>query len=126
MIGYSRRTDISLGSCCFSINLDLDFAKKTRDFKFDHQRKFEENVRELVGYKYVRTTFLDDTLFLRSFSVEGNCACMGVCGGILDRNWDNERVITYNGHNIDSKEQAYDIMTVFSYWVDTAEIFLMG
>lgn len=121
IMGWSRRSDISLGSCVFSIELDARFAEKARKFYFEKQHRFEKHIREIVGYKYARATFLSDTAFLRSMAVEGNCACLGVSGNLLDSDWSRERVITYSGHNVDSKAQAFDLLTIFTYWVDVVE-----
>lgn len=121
IIGWSRRSDISLGSCVFSIELDARFAEKARNFHFEKQQEFEKRVREIVGYKYARATFLDDTAFLRSMAVEGNCACLGVSGNLLDSDWSDGKIIIYNGHNVDSKAQAFDLLTIFTYWVDIIE-----
>lgn len=121
LIGWSRRNDIDLGSCVFSIEFDARFAEKARNFHFGKQQEFEKRVREIVGYKYACATFLSDTLFLRSMAIEGNCACLGVSGNILDSDWSNNDVITYNGHNVDSKAQAFDLLTIFTYWVDIVE-----
>jgi hypothetical protein len=121
IIGWSRRKDIDLGSCVFSIELDARFAEKARNFHFENQHIFEERIREIVGYKYARATFLNNTGFLRSMSVEGNCACLGVSGNLLDSDWSDRDVIVYNGHNVDSKAQAFDLLTIFTYWVDIAE-----
>lgn len=121
LIGWSRRNDIDLGSCVFSIELDARFAEKARNFHFENQHIFEERIREIIGYKYARATFLNDTAFLRSMSVEGNCACLGVSGNLLDSDWSGRDVIVYNGHNVDSKAQAFDLLTIFTYWVDIVE-----
>ncbi|MFA6973190.1 MAG: hypothetical protein WC238_00425 [Parcubacteria group bacterium] len=121
LIGWSRRNDIDLGSCVFSIELDARFAEKARNFHFENQHIFEERIREIIGYKYARATFLNDTAFLRSMSVEGNCACLGVSGNLLDADWSGRDVIVYNGHNVDSKAQAFDLLTIFTYWVDIVE-----
>jgi hypothetical protein len=118
IFGWSRRGDIDLGSCVFSIELDARFAEKARKFSFEKQRAFENLVRDNVGYKYARAAFLADTAFLRSMEVEGNCACLGVSGDILDSDWSKLEVIKYEGHNVDSKEQAYDLLTIFTYWID--------
>jgi len=121
IMGWSRRNDITFGSCVFSIELDARFAEKARNFRFEKQHRFEEHTREIVGYKYARATFLNDTLFLRSMAVEGNCACLGVDGSILDSDWSSGKFITYYGHNVDSKIQAFDLLTIFTYWVDIVE-----
>ena len=121
IMGWSRRSDITLGSCVFSIELDARFAEKARNFHFENQRRFEEHIREIVGYKYARATFLNDTLFLMSMAVEGNCACLGVGGSILDSDWSGREVISYSGHNVDSKTQALDLLTIFTCWVDVVE-----
>jgi len=121
IVGWSRRDDVGLGSCVFSIELDARFAEKARNLKFEKQRFFEERIREIIGYKYARATFLNDTAFLRSMAVEGNCACLGVSGNLLDSDWTGREVITYNGHNVDSKAQAFDLLTIFTYWVDIVE-----
>ena len=42
-------------------------------------------------------------------------------GSLLDSDWSNLDVITYNGHNVDSKAQAFDLLTIFTYWVDIVE-----
>lgn len=121
IMGWSRRSDIILGSCVFSVELDARFAEKARNFHFENQHRFEEHIREIIGYKYARATFFDDTDFLRSMTVEGNCACLGVSGNILDSDWSSRDVITYNGHNVDGKAQAFDLLTIFTYWVDIVE-----
>jgi|GEM_PF-1152911 len=118
ILGWFRRSDISLGSCVFSIELDARFAEKARKFTFENQRAFENLIRENVGYEYVRATFLGNTAFLGSMSVEGNCACLGVSGDILDSDWSKLEIIKYEGHNVDSKAQAYDLLTIFTHWVD--------
>lgn len=112
VVGWSRsKHSIIMGACCFSIELDARFAERTRKFHFtdENQSRFVELIRELTGYKYARATFLDNTGFLRSMAVEGNCACLGVGGSILDTDWSHKRVIEYSGHNVDSKSQAYDL-----------------
>jgi len=121
IIGLSRRSDITFGSCVFSIELDARFAEKARNFHFEGQRIFEEDVREIIGYKYARATFLDDTAFLRSMAVEGDCACLGVDGNILSADWSKKKTITFNGHNVDSKAQAFDLLTIFTHWVDVVD-----
>lgn len=121
ILGWSCRNDINFGSCVFSIELDARFAEKARNFHFENQHRFEEQIREIIKYKHARATFLDDTAFLRSMAVEGDCACLGVGGDILDADWSGRDVITYNGHNIDSKTQAFDLLTIFTYWVDIVE-----
>ena len=121
IVGWSRRNDIALGSCVFSIELDARFAEKARNFHFENQYIFEERIREIIGYKHARATFFNDTAFLRSMAVEGNCACLGISGTILDSDWGDRDVIGYNGHNVDSKTQAFDLLTIFTYWVDIVE-----
>ncbi len=120
-MGWSRRNDITMSSCIFSIELDARFAEKARNFHFEKQRRFEKHIREIVGYKYARATFLNETAFLSSMAVEGDCACLSVDGGILDSDWSYMDSITYHGHNVDSKAQAFDLLTIFIYWVDVVE-----
>lgn len=124
ILGWSRRADLSLGACLFSVELDARFAEKARAFTFVHQQRFVERVRELTGDKYARVTFLEDTGFLRSMAVEGNCCCLGMNGGLIDSDWGRLETIRYDGHNIDSKTQAYDLLTIFNFWVDTMEAFV--
>jgi len=121
ILGWSRRSDISLGSCVFSIELDARFAEKARKFHFENQRIFEGMIREMIGYEYARATFLDDSVFLRSMSVEGNCACLGVSGDILDSDWSKMETIKYEGHNVDSREQAFDLLAIFTCWIEFVE-----
>ncbi|MEI8343734.1 MAG: hypothetical protein WCF93_02150 [Candidatus Moraniibacteriota bacterium] len=124
--GWSRRVDISMGACVFSVELDASFAEKTRELKlsYEQQSKFEQYIREIIEYEHARVSFWNDTAFLRSMAVQGNCACLGVEGMILERDWGGFDFITYNGHNVDSKIQAYDLLTVFSSWVETVEALL--
>jgi hypothetical protein len=56
-------------------------------------------------------------------SVAGDCACLGVSGTILERDWVQEEVIEYTSHNVDTRQQAYDLLAVFTYWVETVEAF---
>lgn len=121
IMGWSRRSDITMGSCVFSIKLDARFAEKARNFHFEKQHRFEEQIREIVGYKYARATFLNDTAFLSSMAVEGDCACLGVDGRILDLDWSHDDFIEYHGHNVDSKAQAFNLLTIFIHWVDVIE-----
>jgi hypothetical protein len=121
LIGWSRRNDIDLGSCVFSIELDARFAEKARNFHFEKQDIFNEHIRRMIRYEYARATFFDNTAFLRSMSVEGNCACLGMSGNLLDSDWSSMDVIVYNGHNVDSKAQAFDLLTIFTYWVNIVE-----
>ena len=79
----------------------------------------------MVDYEYATATFLDDTMFLRTMSVEGNCACLGVSGTMIRADWSNESTIGYNGHNVDNKIQAFDLFSIFSYWVDIVEAHLV-
>lgn len=127
IVGWSRRADTNFGSCCFSIELDANFAQQARELKFtdEQQRKFEEMIREMIGYKYAKATFLDDTAFLRSMAVEGNCACLGVSGTTIDANWSDEGSVSYNGHNVDSKSQAFDLLSIFSFWIEIVEAHLV-
>lgn len=78
-------------------------------------------VREIVGNKHARVAFLRDTAFLRSMAVEGDCACLGVSGTLIDTDWSNKDIITYGGHNIDNKTQAFDLLTIFTFWIDIIE-----
>jgi hypothetical protein len=121
--GWSKWPNVDMGAYVFSINLDPTFADMTRKFQFRYQDRFEERIREMVGYKYARATFLEGTGFLRSMSVEGNCACLGVSGNILNQDWSKERFIQYNGHNVDSKGQAYDLLSIFTMWIETMQAF---
>ena len=123
IMGLERRKDLMLGSCVFSIALNLDFAKQARQTKVDgqFQRKFQDIAREMVDYKSARVNFLGDTALLRTFSVEGNCACMGFAGSVIDGDWNCLSYLEYHGHNIDGKHQAYDLLTIFTYWADTVE-----
>lgn len=121
ILGWSKRRDISLSSCCFSIQLDARFAEKARNLRFEKQDIFNKRICEIVEYKYARAIFWNDTAFLRSMSVKGNCACLGMSGSLLDSDWSDRDVITYSGHNVDSKEQAFDLLTIFTYWVDIVE-----
>lgn len=121
LIGWSRRSDVDFGNCVFSIELDARFAEKARNFHFENQHIFEERIREIIGYKYARATFLNDTAFLRSMAVEDNWACLNVSGNLLDSDWTGREIITYNGHNVDRKAQAFDLLTIFTYWVDIVE-----
>src|ERR1039457_1974244 len=98
VVGWKRRKDISLESCCFSIELDARFAEKAIKMSFEHQRRFEELIRERVGYKYARATFLDGTAFLQSMAVEGDCACLSMQGNLLEADWSDKDTISYNGH----------------------------
>lgn len=122
--GWSQRRDISIGSCVFSVELDARFAEKARNFHFENQRRFEEHIREIIGYSYARATFLDETFFLRSMAVEGNCACLGVSGDVLDSDWSGVDIITYHGHNVDCKAQAFDLLTIFTSWIEVVEAFV--
>lgn len=119
--GWFQRRDTIIGGCALSINLDARFAEKARKFRFKNQYKFKEHIRELVGNQYALATFIEDTLFLRSMAVEGNSACLGVSNDVLDSDWSKEKIITYSGHNVDTKAQAYDLLTIFTDWVDTVE-----
>ena len=126
IVSWSRRAITNLGSCCFSIELDTNFAKQARELKFtnEQQRKFQEMIQELVDYKYAKTTFLDDTAFLRSMAVEGNCACLGVSGTTINAHWGDEGSISYHGHNVDNKTQAFDLLSIFCFWIEIVEAHL--
>ena len=119
--GWSCRNDIDLGSCVFSIELDARFAEKARNFHFEKQHIFNEHIRRMIRYEYARATFFDDTAFLRSMSVEGNCACFSMSGNLLNSDWSGLDIIEYNGHNVDNKVQAFDLLTIFTYWIDIVE-----
>jgi hypothetical protein len=121
LVGWSKRKDSMLGACTFTVKLDARFAEKARRLKFANEQRFEERIRALVDYKYARATFLDGTCFLRSMSVEGNCACLGMSGNLIDADWTDMDVICYDGHNVDSKAQAYDLLAIFNYWVETVD-----
>ncbi len=110
-----------MSSCIFSIELDTRFAQKARNLHFEGQGIFERHIRDIIGYKYAQAIFLDETAFLRSMSVEGNCACLGVSGNVLESDWTDGDVIIYNGHNIDNEKQAFNLLAIFTQWVEVVE-----
>lgn len=74
--------------------------------------------------EYARATFFNDTAFLGSMSVEGDCACLGVSGDVLDSDWSKMETIKYEGHNVDSKAQAFDLLAIFVCWVECVDAFM--
>lgn len=118
--GWAKRTDIALGSCCFSVMLDARFAERARAKKLssEQQHRILSMAREIIGYNLARVSFFEDTALVQSVSVEGDCACLGVSGRDMDDNWSQMTAICYGGHNIDSREQAYDLLAIFLLWID--------
>lgn len=123
IVGLERRRDLVLGACTFSIALDIDFAKRARKFipRGDFHWKFKTIVRNMVDCDGAQIDFLDDTAFLSRFSLQGSRACMGIPGNVIGCDWDRISYMTYYGHSIDSKHHAYDLLTIFTYWVDVVE-----
>ncbi len=125
LVGFNKiHRDIS-GSCVFSIQLDSNFARKCREYKLSETiyRTLIKNAREILKDNDVRLSFFEDSLLISSISVSGDCCCLGIDG----RNHDFDKwrdMIEYGGHNIDSKSQAYDLVSLFNYWLDSAEVIL--
>jgi hypothetical protein len=42
----------------------------------------------------------------------------------LDSDWSRMETIKYEGHNVDSKAQAFDLLTIFTYWIEFIESFM--
>jgi hypothetical protein len=61
--GWSKRIGGGLSACNFSILLDGRFAEAARSTEFEHQDKFQENIRRLIGYEHAGVMFLRDTFF---------------------------------------------------------------
>jgi hypothetical protein len=120
--GFSRRYDISMGSCIFCIELDAEFAKACLNFKItsEQSKRLLDGSRLMLQDKNIRMSFLNDSFLLSSFSVSGDCCCLGIDGNEQNpEHW--YKNIEYHGHNIDSRNQAYDLLSIFCHWVDVAE-----
>lgn len=112
--------------CDFSIELCSGFAQKTVRLKTsdENQRHVQGVVQKMVGYKYARANFWEDTCFISSFSVQGDCCCLGVSGSELPRinaPFPQHKTITYNSHNVDTRNQAFDLLSAFVFWIETAQ-----
>ena len=121
--GWSQRKDIMTHACAFAIYLDARFAEKAKGLLWDHERQVlvRARIREIVGYEYAQVNFWGNTAFLANMSVQGNYACLGVDGMLLEQDWSHEKRITYHTHNVDTKSQAFDLLTIFTSWIDMVE-----
>jgi hypothetical protein len=113
-----------LGACGFLIELDARFAQKARSMTFPYQQRFVDLARERTGDSQARSTFYGDSGLLRSMAVKGDCACLGISGQDLEANWTMKDSILYSSHNVDTKIQAYDLLTIFTYWIESVELFM--
>jgi hypothetical protein len=126
LVGWGYTKD-SMAHTLFEIQLDAGFAKHVLNTKptmdvEKFQRRFIEICRETID-KYTTVTFFDNSMLLRTFSVSGNCCCMGISGTELDPEHWREN-IAYSGHNNDTIDQAFRLLWVFTVWLEYAEAFL--
>lgn len=66
--------------------------------------------------------FHEDTLMLKSLSVGGNCACLGIDGNALSDMREGQAV-RYHPHNIDSAEQSSVALSAWLLWFNAAICF---
>jgi len=66
--------------------------------------------------------FHEDTLMLKSLSVGGNCACLGIDGNALSDMREGQSV-RYHPHNIDSAEQSAAALSAWLLWFNGAIAF---
>lgn len=130
--GLQRRSR-GFHACGFAIYLDPGFARAAINHRLGHdmQARLIDQVRDLIGYEYARVVFHEDTAFIRSLSVEGDCACLGIDGMLFEGligegGWDGVRKVDFHTHNVDTRQQAFDLLSVFTYWVDLVEALAEG
>ena len=123
-----------LGGYGFGVYLDIDFARCVRNFVPDDvdfvQNKFQEHGKDWIIRKVFKNEgeflrnpyyFVEDSLFIQSVNVPGNACDLGVDWGqieYLSRENSLSRCLNYSPHNVDSRAQAYCLMSLFTKWVD--------
>lgn len=132
--GLIPRADISLGRYGFGIHLDSKFAKRTLDkremsrtqerisqnFKTDIlERLFPKDKKWLLPPFH----FVEDSLLVQSIHVPGDACDLGIDWSDIDelKREQPYRTLTYGPHNVDSMQQAYGLLTLFTEWINIAE-----
>lgn len=127
LVGFQRRKKQNYHACGFVIYLDPILAQRAFNHKMNDttRRLFIQKIQEVVGYVYTQVIFYEDTAFIRSLSVEGDCACLGIDGSSFSRmaetKFKGERFIDFHTHNVDTKAQAFDLLAAFSFWAETVD-----
>lgn len=68
-----------------------------------------------------RISFLEGTCLLTSWSVTGNCTCMGMDGNTKESihgSGLSRGYVEYNPHNVDTRDQAYCLLSIFLLWIE--------
>jgi len=125
--------DTGLGQYGFCVYLDRDFASQTLDKKIDSkvQEDFQKRTKEMIVKKvfsdeYILPPFMfvEDSLLVQSFHVPGNASDLGVDWNTIHSLKKDDcfrNYLEYSPHNVDSMNQAFTLLSLFTYWVDCAE-----
>ncbi len=133
-----------MGMWGFDINLDPSFALKARKAKMEE--KLYDNLQRMavitttnfklddhfgVSIKPNPYHFTEGSLLLQFVEVPGNACDLGIYNGkreLLD-NWkmnDNKNPysVNYIPHNVDTKDQAYCLLSLWIHWANTINLIL--
>lgn len=122
-----------MGSHGFCVRLSSETVNRMYKAKLkpEHYKRFQEMAGAIAigaglsrDLYETRVTFVDDTCLLRSWSVTGNCTCMGMDGNtqttLKDGNLSRDYV-DYGPHNVDSYTQSYCLLSIFLLWIEYAD-----
>ena len=140
-----------MGGWGFCALLDCEFAMRARDTKikeFTYRRLQEaggiiisrvglDNMGKVKPYR-----FMDESLLLHFAQVPGNACDLGIGhmfqGNFEEGDWEAHKAfytqmieageelgaISYDPHNVDTKDQAYALLSLWVHWANTANILL--
>ena len=78
-----------------------------------------QHISESVPKSHLgQALFYEDTAFLRSLTVGGQCACLGIDGGAIS--YLGTEAVRYHPHNIDSAEQSAVALSAWLVWFNLA------
>lgn len=137
--GFSIRTDLIGSAFNFATGLVRDFALKAYNTKlpfgmFERLNDDAKNTIKSLGEKskYIKNPygFAEDkngnlTTLLRWCCVPGDACELGIDGFDFDCIRDgrfNHKMLIYEPHNIDSRTQAYSLLSIWLNWADVAYV----
>lgn len=135
-----------LGCWGFSTELNPDFARKARETKLtkEFNDRMQNNGKNIIKLFfnientediYSPYNFMENSFLLHYVQVPGDACDLGlshICQEDFFKN-DWERLkeqdlypnyVTYSPHNVDSKEQAYCLLSLWLHWANGAKIVL--
>lgn len=133
ILNLNPRNDQALSRFGLGVYLDNSFAQKLLNKKESDRiqqgmqtRATEEILRRQFPkdkYFHLPYNFVEDSLLVQSFHVPGDATTISIAWNDVEylKRDTTKKSLLYDPYNIDSQQQAFGLLCLFTQWVDWAE-----